>query len=283
MNNVVAKILIVLQLVFSICFMCFAGAVYSFQKGWRDRAESAETRNGELSLSLEQVRSDKETQESSLNAEVLKERERADVALAKVGNLQNDLAQSEQELANKDAEREKHLVDLGIAQEEAEARGVESNALRQEVEALRDQLNTGIKRRRELDGQKLDLQSEIGELSEREEYLHTEIARLRDLLRLNEVDPDEVYVGTVPAAIQKVDGVVRQSRKNTSRTVELVEISVGTDDGINKKMKLIVYRGRRFICEIEVTDVYPDMAVGRVLEETRNGTIERGDHVTTKL
>lgn len=229
------------------------------------------------------MRSDKETQESSLNAEVLKERTRAEDALAKLENLRNDLVQSEQELANQDAEREKHLADLGIAQEEAEARGVESNALRQEVEALRDQLNTGIKRRRELDGQKLDLQSEIGELSEREEYLHTEIARLRDLLRLNEVDPDEVYVGTVPAAIQKVDGVVRQSRKNTSRTVELVEISVGTDDGINKKMKLIVYRGRSFICEIEVTDVYPDMAVGRVLEETRNGTIERGDHVTTKL
>jgi len=46
---------------------------------------------------------------------------------------------------------------------------------------------------------------------------------------------------------------------------------------------LIVFRGADYICEIEVTDVYPDTAVGRVLEETRNGTIERGDNVTTKL
>jgi hypothetical protein len=62
-----------------------------------------------------------------------------------------------------------------------------------------------------------------------------------------------------------------------------VEISIGSDDGIGPKMKLIVFRGSRYICEIEITDVYPDMAVGRVIEETRNGSIERGDNVTTKL
>ena len=46
MNNVVAKTLIVLQLVFSLCFMCFAGAVYSFQKTWKDKAEFAKTEIG---------------------------------------------------------------------------------------------------------------------------------------------------------------------------------------------------------------------------------------------
>lgn len=48
-------------------------------------------------------------------------------------------------------------------------------------------------------------------------------------------------------------------------------------------MKLVVFRRNKFICEIEITDVYPDMAVGRVIEQTRNGSIERGDNVTTKL
>ena len=35
MNNIVSKILIVANLVFSLCFMCFAGAVFTFQAGWR--------------------------------------------------------------------------------------------------------------------------------------------------------------------------------------------------------------------------------------------------------
>ena len=41
MNNVVSKMLIVLQLVFSLLFMCFAGAVYSFQQSWRAKAEGS--------------------------------------------------------------------------------------------------------------------------------------------------------------------------------------------------------------------------------------------------
>jgi hypothetical protein len=48
-------------------------------------------------------------------------------------------------------------------------------------------------------------------------------------------------------------------------------------------MRLTIYRGAKYVCQIEVTEVYPDVAVGRVIEETRNGTIERGDNVTTKL
>jgi hypothetical protein len=48
-------------------------------------------------------------------------------------------------------------------------------------------------------------------------------------------------------------------------------------------MRLIIFRGAKYICEIEVTEVYPDVSVGRVIEETRNGNIERGDNVTTKL
>ena len=38
-----------------------------------------------------------------------------------------------------------------------------------------------------------------------------------------------------------------------------------------------------YICEIEITEIYPDLSVGRVIESTRNGNIEREDNVTTKL
>lgn len=283
MNNVVAKIMIVLQLVFSICFMCFAGAVYSFQKGWRDKAGAAQQQLSEREADYKRVSEEKTDLEKELRKQIADRTTDFEVAQSQVQTLRDSLASEERKLAATEQERDKHRSDLLVAQSEADARVLEANTLRKDVETLRNQLNEGIAQRRELDGAKLELQSELEERTEREEYLHSEIARLRDLCRLNKVDPEETFVGIVPAAIEKVDGVVRQSKKNTSRTVELVEISVGTDDGIGEKMKLIVYRGRRFICEIEITDVYPDMAVGRVLEETRNGSIERGDNVTTKL
>ena len=43
MNNIVSKILIVANLVFSLCFRCFAGAVYSFQAGWHEKATKTAT------------------------------------------------------------------------------------------------------------------------------------------------------------------------------------------------------------------------------------------------
>ena len=66
-------------------------------------------------------------------------------------------------------------------------------------------------------------------------------------------------------------------------TQELVQITVGSDDKIYKDMTLIVYRGAKYICQMRVMKVYPDTAVCVVQESTRNGLVEVGDNVTTKL
>lgn len=283
MNNVVAKTLIVLQLVFSLCFMCFAGAVYSFQKGWRDKAEASAKQIVDLQKNLSDQQTARASEKAALEADLKKEKDRADLAEAQIGRLDVDLQQARASLASTEQERDKYQADLIVAQQEAEARIAETTESRREIKALRDQLNSGLAQRRTLEDQNLDRQGKIDEATEREQQMLKEIGRLRDLCRVNRIDPSEQYAGVVPAAIEKVDGVVRQSKKNSSRSAELVEISIGSDDRIDKKMRLIVYRGSRFICEIEITDVYPDMSVGRVIEETRNGAIERGDNVTTKL
>lgn len=283
MNNVVAKTLIVLQLVFSLCFMCFAGAVYTFQKGWRDKAEASARQVSDLQKSLSDQQSARADEKTKLEADKKKLEDDAGNKTAQINQLTNDLGQARAGLAAAEQERDKYLADLLVAQQEAQARITETTASRSEINSLREQINTGIAQRRALEDQNLDRQGKIDEAAEREQQMLTEIGRLRDLCRVNRVDPNDVVVGPVPAAIVRVDGVVRQSRKNASRSAELVEISIGSDDGIGPKMKLIVFRGSRYICEIEITDVYPDMAVGRVIEETRNGSIERGDNVTTKL
>ena len=283
MNTVVAKTRIVLQLVFSLCFMCFAGAVYSFQKTWKDKAIASARQVTDLQKNLSDQQLARTDEKTKLEADILAQKNRADLAEGKLSSLATDLSLANTARASAEQERDKHLADLQVAQQEAEARITETNGSRSEIKTLRDQMNDGIAQRRSLEDKLLDQQGRIDEAQQREEQMLKEIGRLRDLCRANRVDPNEPYVGPVPAAIVKVDGVVRQAKKNASRSAELVEISIGSDDQIEKKMKLIVYRGSRFICEIEITDVYPDMSVGRVIEETRNGSIERGDHVTTKL
>jgi chromosome segregation ATPase len=283
MNNVVTKTLIVLQLVFSLFFMCFAGAVYTFQNGWRAKAQTAIEERDRFKTNFETEQRARADEASKAKVDIGKVEERAALAEAQVGQLQIDLKQAQASLASAEQQRDKFQADLLVAQDEANARITETNLARAEIKRLRDQLNDGIAQRRSLEDQNLDRQGKIDEGNDRAQALVKEVTRLRDRIRAMGENPDDVYVGTVPAAIEKVNGEVLKSQKNASRSQELVEISIGEDDNIVEKMRLIVYRDNKYICDIEITDVMPDKAVGRVLEETRNGSIERGDHVTTKL
>lgn len=288
MNNIVSKILIVANLVFSLCFMCFAGAVYSFQAGWVQKHDKAAAQVASTKSQLDDAIQQKDDQKTKFDADLLKEKTRADNAEAKVNGLELNLKQSIASQANAEKERDKHLADLVVAQKEKQARVTETNDARAEIKRLRDQNNDAIAIRRGLEDKNLQMEGELAEASSRETQFLKEITRLNDLLRLNKIDPRDPIIGPVPRVVQKVDGKVEESRKNASRSQEHVLITVGSDDGVFKGMQMTVYRATddgkaNFLATIQITEVFPDKAVGLVVEETRNGTIERGDYVTTKF
>ena len=283
MNNVVGKILIVLQLVFSLCFMCFAGAAFTFHEGWKKKADDLQSKLNNTQQQLTEQQTQRQQETEVLKADLVAMENRAKMAEAKVTGIDTSLQQAIGNLANAEQQRDKHLADLGVAQQEAQARIAETNEARSENLRLNDRVVEGIALRRTLEDELLDKQGRIDEANQRERQMLTELTRLTSLLRINKIDPNDAIIGPVPPPIERVNGVVKASRKNESRSAELVEISVGSDDNIAKTMRLIVFRGAKFICEIEVTEVYPDVSVGRVIENTRNGSIERGDNVTTKL
>ena len=288
MNNIVSKILIVANLVFSLCFMCFAGAVYSFQAGWVQKHATATASLASTKNQLDDAIKQKDDQKTKFDKDLLDEKMRADNAEAKVNGLDQNLKQAIGNQVNAEKERDKHLADLVVAQKESQARKTETNDARAEIKRLRDQNNDAIAIRRTLEDKNLQMEGQLGDASSRESQFLKEITRLNDLLRLNKIDPRDPVIGPVPRVVQKVDGKVEESRKNASRSQENVAISVGSDDGVFKGMQMTVYRtaddGKaNFLATIQITDLYPDKAIGRVVEETRNGTIGRGDYVTTKF
>lgn len=283
MNNVVGKILIVLQLVFSLCFMCFAGAAFTFHAAWKNKATDLQSKLVTAQSDLTEQKALRTQEVSNLNDELAATKNRAETAEAKVTTIETNLQQALANQASAEQQRDKHLADLAIAQQEAQARIAETTDARSENLRLNDRVVEGIQLRRNLEDDLLEQRGQVNEAVEREEQILTELARLRSLLRVNKIDPNEAIVGPVPPPIEKVTGVVKEARKNASRTAELVEISVGSDDKIAVTMRLTVYRGGKYICDIEITEVYPDVSVGRVIENTRAGNIERGDNVTTKI
>ncbi len=64
---------------------------------------------------------------------------------------------------------------------------------------------------------------------------------------------------------------------------DLVEISIGSDDGLKVGNTLEVFRGSHYLGKIEVLRIDVDRAVGKVLQDYKRGPIQKGDEVASRL
>jgi len=282
-NNIVGKMLIVLNLVFCILFMCFAGAVYTFAGAWKDKATDLEGRLEVAQKATEDANSARDRETKQLQALLDAAASERDLVKAQLQDAQTADASSRAQLAQAEQERDKALADAEVASTEASARVAESAVLNKEVQSLRNRINELIQRTRKTEDSLLQLQGQLASAEEREEQLLADNGQLRDQLRSNDIAPGEFGTSSTEKRVARVDGFVEGSILNQARTQELVQITIGSDDKIRKDMALIVYRGGNYICEARVIKVYPDKAICVVDENTRTDRIERGDNVTTKL
>ena len=108
----------------------------------------------------------------------------------------------------------------------------------------------------------------------------------RKVLAANGFDTDPKSYAREIAPTPLVYGEVVEARRSSRTGRELIEISIGSDDGIKQGTTLFVYRTgerSRYLGEIIVELVRPDKAVGVVVNKAKNGVIEAKDYVTTRL
>ncbi len=283
MNNVVGKMLIVMQLVFSLLFMCFAGAVYTFQGQWRTWGLEQQALVEESGKQYDDAVAARNREAMVLTAKVEAAETDRDNFRAQLQAAESQAATDQALLAAASLERDKALADSEVATAEAAARIVEANALNKEVRSQQLRISALVADIQSVENDLLDRTGKLASAVEIEEQHLSELGRLKDLLRLNDIDPGQLIVGPVPGQVEKVDGKVREARRNKARTAELVEITIGSDDKIYKNMPLIVSRKDKYICDVRVVEVFPDIAICLVNERTRQGNIQKGDDVTTKL
>ena len=78
-----------------------------------------------------------------------------------------------------------------------------------------------------------------------------------------------------------VDGVVSQVRRVAGG--QLVEVTIGADDGLKDGNTLEVFRGSRYLGRLEIVETSPDKSVGRVDRRFQQGQIQEGDRVATRI
>jgi len=280
----IGKIFTVLIFIMSIVFMSMSLMVFATHKNWKLIATNAQPGSGQplgLKQQLEQRQQEiKKLRDEKAKLEELFAAERAARTYvvaslnSKLTQLDGQLKQKEQELTNLQGAHTEQTTALQTLENN-------NKALIEEVAQLRDNIKIAQQ----------DRDTQFGEVVRLTDVLHTtsgdlrvrteRVGQLVDQVAAQKLVMDKVGVSIYTPVQQiepKVDGVVLAVGAK-----DLIEISLGSDDGLKEGHKMEVFRGATYLGRIVIVRTEANRAVGRVVPEYRKGIIRKDDRVTTRL
>ena len=285
--TLVGKIFVVAIMIMSCVFMAFAMMVYANHQNWRETVERPKSQaTGGKKPGLQIQLKDAESANAALKADL--ERKERDLAALQAAS-QQQLGKLESKLTEVTAERDKIRESLTEAEKNNSALTTLADTTQQtltrvtaEVGKLRDEIVNEQQNRDKTFAQIIDKTEELhkkhGEkvaLEERKEQLVQELIRYKRVMDAKGIDINTPLVDTPPV----VDGVITAVRGN-----DLIEISIGSDDGIRVGHTLEVFReGKAYLGRAEIVKTAPDRAVAKILPDFRKGVPQKGDRVATRL
>jgi hypothetical protein len=280
--NLVGRIFIVLILVASVFFMAVAMAVYATHKNWRDAVVAPEVG---LQARLDKARADnKALADEAAKTKQQYEADKAakDKALAKATTELN-VAQTElKTLQAKEADLEKSerqaVAAMNATQASATIDHKELQGQRTAGEEARKDRDAHFKEVVRLTDKLHEAENEKELLRKRTDDLAKDMAKADLVLRRFGYDKNRDYSNVPPT----VDGIVTATVGSG-----LVEISIGSDEGLMKGHKLEVYRlgggQNAYVGRIEVVRTEPSRAVCRIDPKFQNSSMMVGDRVASKI
>ncbi|MBA4106713.1 MAG: hypothetical protein C0485_13230 [Pirellula sp.] len=272
--NLLGKIFTVLILITSIVLMVVAMFVYSTHRNWQTayntlnaKFQAAQTANANAETQyLAQITQLKSEQSAAVQDVAKLETER-NVIVSQNQAIQKEVDQLRQEQAQS--------VALVKATEE------NINRLTVEVTGLRDSIRVAQQERDEQFHTTLKATSELhsvgGQLQQLEERSAQVVAQLADVT----AKATEGGVDLQGEFVPRVRGKVSKSRRSTDG--QLIEITIGADDGVRPGQMVEIFRGERYLGRAKILSADPDRAVGQIIREFQQGQIQENDDVATKL
>lgn len=285
----VGKILVIVQVVLSLLFMTFAGGVFAVHQNWKQKYTESQTALEAAQKSLAQAQEEALNAKREFDARLAEETQKAQKLQSDVTGLQAGVADLAQQNALLKTQR---ATQTGLAEakaNEARFRQEESEKLRIENGKLQTKVNELSGETRELKDQIFTKDVSYKTLNNLYENTLSQLAYLKEVVSKHGMETDPEVVAKMKAPAPPVEGLVTSLRKNKAGRVQFVEISIGSDDGLVKGNELDVVRvygnenRSEWLGRIRVADLGPDWAVGEVILPSKNGIIQEGDNVTTKL
>ncbi|REK08244.1 MAG: hypothetical protein DWQ37_20580 [Planctomycetota bacterium] len=272
--NTVGKILVLLIFAASVTFMGWAVAVYGTHQDWKKKYEDesakvqiAQTEVGRLEEEQKQI-------QEELQAEITAREQ----ALAKLETEAKALAEERAELVKQrdalQAKDKQAVAALDAAQKNLERLTGEVEDLRNDIREAQGDRDTHFDRVVELTDQIHQIQGEVRRLDERGMQLASQLASAKLVLDRHGLHKDMPVDGIPPRLRGKVLAVNRDN---------MIEVSLGTDDGLRAGHTLEIFRGTKYLGRLEVLQATTDRAVGKVIPGFKKGVIRKDDDVATRF
>lgn len=266
----------VVILILSLTFMVLSLAVNASHRNWRDvvlgpdglktQIESIATENQQLQDARERALSDLDRERAARRTALAALQTQLDALDTQLSDAQAN----NRELQNQNSE----LLQLDLA------RTKELEDLTAETARLRDQIVQEQQQRDELFAETLELTDQMNLLrgryqiqEERNQQLLAQVTRYKEVVDSHGINIHDPLDGAPPARNGSVLVI--------NRPRQLVEISIGYDDGLRQGHMLDVMRDGRYVTRLRVRDTDPDRAVAEIVQDYSEGTIQEGDRVYT--
>jgi hypothetical protein len=281
--NLVGKILTVLILVMSLCFMTMALMVYATHRNWKEVVTKTPGGLKEQITQLQQEKDNLEAEKTKLQGDITLLTSESQAKLAQLetlaNNLKTDISNLEKSEAKLKQDQRAALATLDVTQAQSGVlRADYDNTRKKESQAQADR-NAHFQRVQDLTDELHNLVVKFKTAKEREMTLAADNAKVNAVLKRLGVDKNIDETATPPVLKGQIQAV---------RSGGLVEITLGSDDGLLKGHKLQVVRAGggskpAYLGSIVVIETTPERAVCRTEPKLQQGEFKNGDVVTTKL
>ncbi|QDU27271.1 Chromosome partition protein Smc [Anatilimnocola aggregata] len=280
--TLVGKIFTVLIFVMSICFMTASVMVFATHKNWKQYATNTDTSLGKIGL--EKQLADLKILEQNLKDELERykrklEEERV-ARRAVVGSLHARLAKAETELAAKQNEYATLITSNTVISQEVKVAQDRLAEIEKMIAATRQTLRDTEADLDDKFAKVVQLTDDLNQatglkarLDERNTQLAMQVTRMKHVMTSVGVDEYTPVAHIAPRVKGKVLDV----------KTDLIEVSLGSDDGMKPGHLVQVYRGNQYLGQATVRTTGPDRAVAQIDKKMLRGPIRKDDNVTTQF
>jgi hypothetical protein len=275
--NWLGKVFVVVILIMSLVFMGLSMAVYATHKNWKTVSETLTKQVADLKAERQSLIDTHNKKEEDLEREKTAATQQAVKLEAERAQLADRNVQIQTELDGLKQNQRDHIAAVAATQAINQTLAGEVGDLRQKIRNEQQTRDRVFKTALDATEQLNQAAGEYQSARERSEQLTKQVAGMTTVMREKGIDPATDPKSVVPT----VEGVVSDIRRSGGS--QLVEVSIGSDDGLKTGNTLEVSRGDKYLGRLNIIQTSPDKSVGRVDRSFQQGQIQEGDRVATRI